>query len=116
VVGLTDLFATFSAMLGKDVPSKLDSVNALPLWKGEPGATGRDSLVLRSAIGSFAIRKGDWKLIEQAELEPKYKGFAENKNQLYKLSDDPSETANLWDSNPELVKERQDLLKTIKSQ
>ncbi|TSA36592.1 MAG: arylsulfatase [Verrucomicrobiaceae bacterium] len=116
VVGLTDLFATFSAMLGKDVPSKLDSVNTLPLWKGEPGATGRDSLVLRSAIGNFAIRKGDWKLIEQAELEPQYKGFAENKNQLYKVSDDPSETTNLWDSNPELVRERAEMLKQIKGQ
>ena len=115
VVGLTDLFATFSAMFGKDVPSKLDSVNALPLWKGEPGATGRDSLVLRSAIGNFAIRQGDWKLIEQADLEPQYKGFAENKNQLFKVSEDPAETTNLWDASPELAKERAELLKQIKS-
>lgn len=116
VVSLTDLFATFSAMLGKDVPPKLDSVNALPLLKGEADATGRDYVVLRSGIGNFAIRKGDWKLIEQGELEPKYKNFGENKNQLYKLSDDPAETTNLWDANPELVKEGRDLLKAIKSQ
>jgi arylsulfatase A-like enzyme len=116
LVGLTDLFATFSAMLGKNLPSAMDSVNSLALWKGEAGATGRDSLVLRSAIGNFAIRKGDWKLIEQAELEPEYNGFGENKNQLFNVSDDPAETLNLWDSNPDLVKERHDLLKEIKSQ
>ena len=44
-------------------------------------------------------------MVRKGALKPQYKGFAESKNQLYKLSDDPAETANLWDSNPELVNE-----------
>lgn len=115
VICLTDLFASFSALLGRDLASTAqDSFNVLATWKGEPGASGRDSVVLRSAIGNFAIRKGDWKLIERGDLVPQYNGFGENKDQLFNLADDPAETNNLWNANPELVTERAEMLKRIK--
>jgi arylsulfatase A len=85
-----------------------DSFNALAEWKGESNARARDSVILVSAKGQFAIRQGDWKLIlaydaaqttgkKSAQVNP------ENQNQLYNLADDPAETKNLWSEKPDIV-------------
>jgi hypothetical protein len=58
----------------------------------------------------FAIREGDWKLIEglgsggftkPSSVEPKEGGPA---GQLYNQADDPSETTNLYLERPDVVK------------
>ncbi|MFA6544266.1 MAG: sulfatase-like hydrolase/transferase, partial [Limisphaerales bacterium] len=111
VLCLTDVFATCAAMLGEKLPANAaeDSFNALPVWRGEPGAKVRDQVILDSAAGVFAIREGDWKLIARTEkLEGKAakngKADAENQNQLYNLAADPAETKNLWAEQPDVVK------------
>jgi len=108
---LTDVLATCAALLGDKLPDGAgeDSFNALPAWKGEPNARVRESLVLDSAAGIFAIREGDWKLIQRNESLPdaggkKSKADVENQNQLYNLADDPAETKNLWAEKPDIVK------------
>lgn len=110
IICLTDLLGTFAALLGDNLPADAgeDSFNLLPLLKGGPDARGRSSVILRSEEGVFAIRAGDWKLIQRDETllpRPGRKPRAgENENQLYHLGDDPAETQNLWSERPEVVK------------
>jgi arylsulfatase A-like enzyme len=79
----------------------------------------REATVHHSINGSFAIRKGGWKLL----LCPDSGGWSYPnpkkdqkiiatlpKYQLYNLKDDPSETKNLEVNNPEKVKELKSLL------
>jgi arylsulfatase A-like enzyme len=130
---LTDVLATCAALLGQKLPPDAgeDSFNALAAWKGEPKAVVRDVVVLDSASGLFAIRAGDWKLIEhnpalehsddKAEKEKKGKKVKktkpnpENVNQLFNLATDPTETKNLWDQHPDIVQRLSEQLKQIKA-
>jgi arylsulfatase A len=114
IICLTDLLASFAALCEQRLPEQAgeDSLNVLPLLKGAPGAKGRSSVILRSAEGVFAIREGDWKLIEKDDsLVLGRKGRpGENENQLYNLAADPSETKNCWNEKPEIVKRLTGLL------
>jgi len=111
LLGLTDVLATCAALLGEKLPADAgeDSFDALPAWRGEPGARVRGSMILDSADGVFAIREGPWKLIERNAATPANgkartaKADAENQNQLFNLADDPAETKNLWSAQPEVV-------------
>jgi arylsulfatase A-like enzyme len=124
VLCLTDVMATCAAMFGKDLPDSAgeDSFSALSAWKGEPNVVVRSSVVLNSANGVFAIREGNWKLIQHEELpvdnkgkKAKTKPNPENQNQLYNLIEDPAETTNLWDRHPEIVSRLTTLLKQIRT-
>ncbi|MEN8713908.1 MAG: hypothetical protein ABF384_03285 [Verrucomicrobiales bacterium] len=73
-----------------------------------------------SLWGVFAIRKGPWKMIPHRrsggftfpkELDPAKVGGPEG--QLYHLEDDPSETRNLWDEEPEVVEELRGMLQAV---
>ncbi len=66
-VCLTDLMATLAAYFGYDLRNDAaeDSVNLLPVLRGEDYARPvREATVHHSVSGMFAIRQGDWKLIE----------------------------------------------------
>jgi hypothetical protein len=72
-------------------------------------------VVLASAAGIFAIREGDWKLIERNESLPGSRGWrskaeAENQDQLFHLLEDPGEKQNLWAQRPEIAKRLTGLL------
>jgi arylsulfatase A-like enzyme len=110
LICLNDVLATCAAMLGKPMSANMgeDSFNALAEWKGEPNARVRDSVILVSAKGQFAIRQGDWKLIQaydaaQTNRKKSAPVNPENQNQLYNLADDPAETKNLWLEKPDIV-------------
>jgi arylsulfatase A-like enzyme len=69
----------------------------------------RDAIVNHSGNGVFAIRQGDWKLIQglgsggftaPARVQPTPDG---PKGQLYNLAEDISETNNLYLTNPDVV-------------
>ena len=70
--------------------------------------------------GLFAIRKGDWKLIEGLGsggfTEPKElkAQMGEAPGQLYNLAIDMAETNNVYEQNPAKVKELTQLLTEIK--
>ena len=110
LVGLNDCYATFAALLGTPVAAgeAPDSVSFLAsLLDGAPGA--RPELVHHSFDGMFAIRSGDWKLIEglgsggftgPSRMMPLPGG---PEGQLYHLGDDPHERRNLWPDEPEVV-------------
>ena len=117
---LTDLMATFAEIVDYDLNDQEaeDSYSLMPILEGIPLSTPlREATVHHSINGSFAIRKGDWKLI----MCPGSGGWSHPKPnapeidtlpkvQLYNLLVDPSETTNLQASNPEKVEELKQLL------
>ncbi len=117
LVVLTDLYATLAAVVGVEgrEPSGQDSVSLLPVLSGR-GGSGRVSAVHHSVRGMFAIRKGDWKLVEGRGSG----GFTVPRTmdgpggQLYNLADDPQETSNLYSERPEVVAELEQLLRTTR--
>ncbi|MCZ6671362.1 MAG: hypothetical protein O7C75_00340, partial [Verrucomicrobia bacterium] len=63
----------------------------------------RDSIVHNTGNGTFALRKGPWKIIfgkGKERVQP-----AEDKGYLFNLRDDPYETTDLWSQHPELVED-----------
>src|SRR5690606_11816514 len=62
-VCFTDIMATLSAALGKDLPPGAgpDSVSFLPALLGKPAASPRPAMVLKG--NGTVIREGRWKLI-----------------------------------------------------
>ncbi|HKS35932.1 MAG TPA: arylsulfatase [Verrucomicrobiae bacterium] len=109
---LTDMMATFAALLGEKLPadSGEDSFNLLPALLGEKSVEPmRDAIVNHSGNGVFAIRQGSWKLVQglgsggftqPARVEPTPDG---PKGQLYNLTEDISETSNLYLEKQEIV-------------
>ena len=121
---LTDIFATLAALTGQE-PAPVeaeDSFSFLPVLMGKKtGSPVRESIVHHSVDGVFAVRKGEWKLIQglgsggftqPASIDPVEGG---PEGQLYNMKDDPSETTNLWLEKPEIVAELTTLLEEIKS-
>ena len=86
-----------------------DSFNMLPVLLGKslPGPV-RESLILHSDQGMFAIRVGPWKLIRGQGTgsfftkDPVLPPDAPP-GQLYNLADDPKEQKNLYRQRPEVV-------------
>ena len=64
--------------------------------------TPHDEILINVEAIRGAIRKGDWKLVRMATFP--------GKTELYNLSADPEETANVADQHPEIVRELNDRL------
>jgi arylsulfatase A-like enzyme len=126
VVCHVDFMATIAAILGHNLPDHAaeDSVSILPALLGEPLREPlREATVHHSARGKFAIRQGDWVLIDApsgddngANGEPSWlkdeRGYLphEQPGELYNLSEDISQRNNLYASKPALVQEMKSLL------
>lgn len=120
----TDFFATCAEITGykiQDTEAE-DSYSMLPLIKGKKDADIRESIVHHSVDGSFAIRKGDWKLIfSPGSAGWSYPTLQEIKQgnldlppmQLYNLKEDITETKNLIAGHPEKAAELKEALKKI---
>lgn len=120
---LANMMATCAEIMGvTDAAYKTeDSYSILPILTGKATAVpNQPAVVHSSSIGYFAIRKGDWKLIEglgsggftePRDVKPK---DGEPTGQLYNLDTDIAETNDLYLKNPEKVKELRDLLAEIK--
>jgi arylsulfatase A-like enzyme len=120
LTGLTDLYATFAEAAGIQTGPGAgeDSVSILPTLVGADQAP-RGAVVHHSSRGMFAVREGDWKLIEglgsggftkPAVIEPEPGG---PQGQLYNLADDPSETTNLYLERPDVVERLTRILDAI---
>ena len=121
ITTFTDLYATFAEVAGvQPGPNDgVDSESILPVLLGQDHAP-RSPIVNHSARGMFAIRDGDWKLIEglgsggftkPAVIEQVEGGPA---GQLYNLADDPSETTNLYQERPDVVERLTTLLNEVR--
>jgi arylsulfatase A-like enzyme len=119
MISLADILATTAAIVGEELPAAAkaaeDSRSFLPAIFGEPAKPIRDDLIVHSADGVFAIRKGPWKWIEGVpvdEIKPAArKAHAdEYREQLYDTHTDPAETKDVSAQHPEIVAELRALL------
>ncbi len=118
-VELTNLLATCAGIVNKNLAENEgeDSFNILPLLFDKTHEyKGPEALIQHSSRGYFVVRKGDWKLIEglgsggfskPEKIAPKE---GEAPGQLYNVKDDPSETKDVYQEHPEIVKELDDIL------
>jgi len=96
-----DTYATAIAAAGGKLPQGrvIDGVNLLPYVSGKNSASPHETLFWRYG-GSLALRKGNWKLVKQAE-----RGGPQPAFQLFDLSRDIAETADLAAKRPDLARE-----------
>jgi arylsulfatase A len=129
-----DLMATCAAVLGAKLPPDAgeDSCNVLPALLGKKHSQPlREATVLHGGGGQFAIRQGDWVLIDcpsgdgnanknhpgEPEWFKQERGYTKNElpGELYDLRADLSERRNLYGEKPEVVRRLKALLEKYKS-
>lgn len=98
-----DLFPTLAELAGASasVPKDIDGLSILLTLQGKPDQQKQHEYLYWAFYengGGRAVRKGDWKLIEQPIGSPL---------RLYDLTDEVIEGTNKADMHPELVKELQ---------
>ena len=126
VVSQVDLAATFAAIV--DYPLKkdeaIDSYNLLPVLHGEDYERPlRTATVQNTSAGKFALRQGDWVLIDAPSGASKKESQAyldhfsltawpkDSPGLLFNLKEDPRQSKNLYAENPEKVESMRSLLK-----
>lgn len=126
LVGLGDFMATCADILNVPLPENggEDSVSMLPLLQGQTDKPTRDCLVHHSCHGKFAIREGDWVLIDAPtgadNQEPEWfqqeRGYQEHKHpgELFNLREDPAERCNRYAEQPDVVRRLKEKLENIK--
>lgn len=125
LICLNDLMATCAEIVEADLPDDAgeDSVSIVPALLGKENGPLREALVHHSINGSFAIRRGKWKL----ELCPDSGGWSQPAPgqdkagklppvQLYDVAADIGETRNLAEQHPEVVDRLTRLLERYVSQ
>ena len=121
VICHTDMVATLAGILGVPLPpgQAEDSFDAQRAFT-EPaaGPPVRDHVIVQSAQAIYGIRVGDWKLIERAN-PPEFESnrnprktaqaakakaaAAAQKDELFNLREDPSETKNVIAANADVA-------------
>ncbi len=128
VINQVDIMATLAEIVGFKLPDTAaeDSYNLLPLLKGDMKAKNiREATVQNTYKDRYAIRKGDWVLIDsESGMHSKVPdwfneqfGYTENQfpGELYNLKEDISQKNNLYGENAEKVTELKTLLEQYKS-
>ena len=121
MVSVVDILATTAEIVGAPLPAKEagaeDSRSFLPaLIPGAAEAKGREDMIVHSADGVFALRKGRWKWIEGVPVDEIADGArkarrTQHRSQLYDLVADPAETKDVSAEHPDVVAELKDLLR-----
>lgn len=126
VVSQVDFAATFAGIVGYDLAENnaIDSYDLLPVWKGEDYPRPlRIATVQNTSADKFALRQGDWVLIDapsgsakkESESYLDYFGLEgydkDNPGLLFNLKDDPRQMKNLYADHPEQVESMRKLLK-----
>ncbi len=114
LISQIDILATLAAIIDFKLPadSGEDSLNQLPLLLGK-GKSARNTLVHNTNANGYAIRHGDWVLIQAAtggvSAVPKWydeaQGYQRNTSagELYNLRQDLAQKNNLYDKHPDTV-------------
>ncbi len=128
LVSQIDFMATFAAALGCALPADAaeDSHNLLPLLKGET-ASVRSIHVHNTSVNRYAVRHGDWVLVDSKdgyvsrrdsawEARHGYPPDDKEPVELYNLKTDLAQKRNVAGEYPERVAQLQSLLKKIREQ
>ncbi|MEM0896840.1 MAG: sulfatase-like hydrolase/transferase [Verrucomicrobiota bacterium] len=101
-----DWFATFADAGGAQIPGGADGVSLLPVLNGSGVGPSRDrSLVWVRREGNakyqgrayYAIRKGDWKLLQNTPFEPmQLFNLKKDPGELSPVKNAPKKTGELW--------------------
>lgn len=125
LISQIDLLATIAAIVGSELPadSGEDSYNQLALIKGE-SLSARDAHVHNTNPNGYAIRLGDWVLIDAksgyVSKQPTWfdeaNGYKDDNHpgELYNLREDLAQKKNLYGDKPEKVAELKAKLKSIR--
>ena len=129
VICQTDLLATVAAIIGAKLPDNAgeDSYSILPALLGQKlDRPLREATVHHGASGTFAIRQGNWVLIDapsgDGNKEPQWfkeeRGYQAHRfpGELYDLSQDSSERRNLYGERSDKVRELKALLEKYKAE
>jgi arylsulfatase A len=104
-----DLFATFSAVLGETLPVDriYDSVNLLPMLLQKNQKSRRETFHYFSEGKNelWAVRKGKYKLHKKTVDVHRGSPVLHDPPLLFDLANDPAETHNIADENPQVIKE-----------
>ena len=120
MVSVVDILATTAEIVGTPLPAQSvgaeDSRSFLPVLTGTTEAKGREDLIVHSADGVFALRKGRWKWIEGVPVDEIKDGARKAhkdqfRSQLYDTVADPAESKDVSADHPEVVAELKDLLR-----
>ncbi len=119
----TDMLATLAVLTGQEVPigQAQDSINQSPLlFMPKLEEPPRNTLITSNNPKYFGVRMGQWKMItglgsggftQPRDLKPSEGGPT---GQLFNLSEDLSETNNLWQKHPEIVNQLESILRQSK--
>jgi len=126
LVSQIDVMATLAELVGHELPAGTaeDSHSQLALWQGAPSGdeqpSPRTSLVHNTYKNHYAIRQGDWLLIDapsgDVSRRPKWyrdmAGYAENPHPgaLFNLREDVGQRNNLYAQHPDRVDQMKQLL------
>jgi arylsulfatase A len=124
-----DLMATFASLVGFELPRPAaeDSHDFLPYLRGEAQAGPRRTLVHNTYKDRYAVRDGDWVLIDAASGtdRPAPAAWNEKRRQppddaqpveLYDLKKDPGQRNNVAADHPGTVAAMRALLKRLRDQ
>jgi arylsulfatase A len=111
LICLVDFFATAAEIVASPPPANSceDSVSFLPALKGQPAKSSRGGVIHHSISGHFAYRQGPWKLAlargSGGWTQPTEAKTPKNAPpaQLYHMERDIGETANLFESKPDIA-------------
>ena len=119
VVSQVDFPASFAAILSTPIPAGAapDSTDKSRVLLGDTKAEEHE-IVIGDALGNLALRQGDWKFFAKGQDTRMTKGNGSIKlgESLFNLREDPSESRNLIEENPELAaKMKQRLAELVKA-
>ena len=127
VISQVDLAATFAHIIGYPLGKKeaIDSYNLLPVFKEEKYKKPlRTATVQNTSPKKYALRQGDWVLIDTSTGSAKKEQDAyldhfglqaygkENEGLLFNLKQDPRQSNNLYTEHPDRVRGMRDLLQS----
>lgn len=125
LICLSDLLATCAELVGQKLPADAgeDSESILPVLLGKKVEQPiHQAVVHHSGGGMFAIRQGDWKLIDGLGSGGFSAPHTEKpmpdgpKGQLYNLARDPAEQDNRYLKEPRVVKRLSELLEKYRKE
>ncbi len=127
VICLTDVLASLASILKVPLPAGPHAEDSFDVsrtfFEAKTGQPVRDHVILQAADGTYAIRMGDWKLIERVDppkFEPRNKNAEKKKakanksaplrDELFNLAADLAETKDVQANNAELSAKLRKLL------